>query len=114
VSDGGQYIYLLPTYFESGDTTVKVSDVTDVKKVVQKLMKKMFKGRVNEFMVGSSSLSNYRWYTVVRVSFTDGTIGLWRVVISATNGKVISFEPIKQGGQRPSHPPRTRRPTARR
>jgi hypothetical protein len=77
-------------------------------------MKKMFKGKVRDLMVGSSSLSNYRWYTVVRVSFTDGTIGLWRVVISATNGKVISFEPIKQGPKKASHPTRLRRPSVRR
>ncbi|MCW4026005.1 MAG: hypothetical protein NWE76_00795 [Candidatus Bathyarchaeota archaeon] len=74
--------------------------MTDVKKVVDKLIKKMFKGNVREVMIGSSSLSSYRWYTVVRVTFNDGKMGLWRVVISATNGNVIQFEPMKQGAPR--------------
>ncbi len=102
----GQYIYLPNVHFQPGIVTVKVGDVTDVKKVVDKLIKKMFKGQVREVMIGSSSLSNYKWYTVVRVTFNDGKMGLWRVVISATNGNVIQFEPMKQGAPR-SQPSRT-------
>jgi hypothetical protein len=94
-----------------GITTVKVSDVTDVKKIAKKLMKKMFKSKVKDITVGSSRLSGYRWTAYVKATFADGSAGLWKMVISATNGKVILFEPAHQRVQRTSRPAKRSRTT---
>ena len=73
----------------------KVTDVSHVKKVAQKFMKKMYGGSVAEVVPYSSTFAGQTWIAYVKVSFTDKPEGYWKLVISSQKGNVIHFEPVQ-------------------